>query len=63
MVIHMGTRSASRSATTEAYSANRSAVSRSSQPPRSSRASGVSQWKSVGTGAIPEAHSSSTSRS
>ncbi len=63
MVIHIGTRSASRSATTEAYAANRSAVSRLSQPPFSSRASGVSQWNRVGTGAMPAAQSSSTSRS
>ncbi len=58
-VIHVPTRSPSRSATTVTWSANRAAVSRSSQ----SRSAGRSQWNRVRTGRTPAAHSSSTSRS
>lgn len=55
----LATRSPRRSATSDTYSANRAAVSRSSQ----SRPAGRSQWNSVGTGRTPAAHSSSTRRS
>ena len=62
-VIQWPTRSPSRSATASAYSANASTVSRAGQPPASSSACGMSQWKSVTYGAIPLPSSSSTSRS
>ena len=61
-VIHIRIRSPSASATTAAYSANRSAVSRASQPPASCSGCGRSQWKSVAAGATPAASSASTSR-
>ncbi len=57
------TRSANRMPTSVAYSANRSAVSRFSQPPSSSSGWGRSQWNSVAIGAMPLSRSSSSSRS
>jgi hypothetical protein len=47
---------------TSAYSANQCAMSRLSQPPRSSSAAGKSQWNNVAFGAMPFSSSSSISR-